>query len=82
MKALLAATFALGLFAAAAQAEEASGVIVEIDTDNRQILLDDGQTYTLAEGVSIDGLEPGSEVMVSFEEAADGKVAVEVAPQQ
>ena len=84
MRFVLTSVLALGLLTAVgfAQAEEASGVIVAVDPEKRVIMLDNGESYTLAEGIDIDGLQPGAEVLVSFEEQSDGKVAVEVAPTQ
>ena len=46
---------ALFAFAGAANAEEASGKIEALDPGAGIIILDDGQTYTVAEGVSIEG---------------------------
>lgn len=70
-----AALFAL---AGAANAEEASGKIEALDPGAGIIILDDGQTYTVAEGVSIEGLQPGDTVTVSFEITGDTNKAMAV----
>ena len=68
-------------FAGAASADEASGKIESVDPGSRTIMLDDGNTYTVSEGVAIEGLQPGTEVTVSFEEQDGQRVASEVTPQ-
>lgn len=65
-------------FAGAASAEEANGKIEALDPGSGIIILDDGQTYTVAEGVSIEGLQPGDTVTVSFEIAGDVNKAMAV----
>ena len=71
------------LFAASlAQAEEAKGKIAALDESQGMIVLDSGETFTLADGVSIEGLTPGTEVTVSYEEKDGQKVVHEVLPSQ
>lgn len=69
---------AAALFASVglASAEEASGTLLEVDPMAGMIVLDDGTAYTVADGVSIDGLQPGDEVTVSFEEGEDGQMVI------
>jgi Cu/Ag efflux protein CusF len=77
----LVAPFAALAFAfsmAAAHADEAAGKISAADAGT--LVLEDGTTFTLAEGVSMEGLEPGTEVTVSFEEQDGQLIATEVAP--
>lgn len=64
--------------AAIALADEAAGKISAVDASS--ITLEDGTTFTIGEGVSTEGLEPGTEVTVSYEEKEGQKVATEVAP--
>lgn len=76
-----AAVFALSL--STAQADEAGGKISMVDQATSTIVLDDGTAFILSEGVSMEGLEPGAEVTVSYEEKDDGSlVANEVKPNQ
>ena len=77
----LVAPFAALAFAfsmATAHADEAAGKIAAADAGT--LILEDGTTFTLAEGVSMEGLEPGTEVTVSFEEQDGQLIATEVAP--
>jgi Cu/Ag efflux protein CusF len=77
----LIAPFAALAFAfsmATAHADEAAGKIAAADAGT--LILEDGTTFTLAEGVSMEGLEPGTEVTVSYEEQDGTLVATEVAP--
>jgi len=69
MKGYLAAMSALTLLATVglANAEEATGKIKEVDKTAGTFILEDGSDFKLAEGVSMDGVEPGMEVQVSFE---------------
>ena len=67
------------LFSAAfAYAEDTSGMIASVDAQT--LTLEDGTSFTIGEGVSMEGLEPGTEVTVSFEEQDGQLVATEVAP--
>ena len=72
------AALAFVFSAAIAQADEAAGKISAVDASS--ITLEDGTTFTIGEGVSTEGLEPGTEVTVSYEEKEGQKVATEVAP--
>ncbi len=77
----LIAPFAALAFAfsmATAHADEAAGKIFAADAGT--LILEDGTTFTLAEGVSMEGLEPGTEVTVSYEEQDGQLIATEVAP--
>ncbi len=62
------------------QAEEAGGKIAAVDPSAGTIVLEDGTTFTIAEGVSMEGLQPGTEVKVSFEEQDGQLIASEVVP--
>ena len=78
---LAAAVFALSL--STAQADEAGGKISMADQATGTITLEDGTAFILSEGVSMEGLEPGTEVTVSYEQKDDGSlVATEVTPNQ
>jgi Cu/Ag efflux protein CusF len=66
--------------AGAALADEAKGKIQTVDPTARTIQLEDGTMYTVAEGVALDTLKPGTEVTVSFEEKDGTKNATDVKP--
>ena len=51
-----------------------------MDPQSRTIILDDGNTYTVSQGVALESLRPGSEVTVSFEEQGGQKVVTEIEP--
>ncbi len=65
---------------AIAQADEAAGKVAQVDPAAGRIMLEDGTVFTIGEGVSMEGLEPGTEVTVSFEEQDGQLIATEVAP--
>ena len=63
---------------AIAQADEVAGKVATVDSST--LTLEGGTTFMIAEGVSMEGLEPGTEVTVSFEEQDGLLIATEVAP--
>lgn len=80
MKKLIAPFVALAFIfsAAIAHADEAAGKVAAVDSST--LILEDGTTFTISEGVSTEGLEPGTEVTVSFEEQDGQMVVTEIAP--
>jgi Cu/Ag efflux protein CusF len=74
-----ATAVAMFAFAGAALAEEATGTVGSVDPAAGIIILEDGTTYTVAEGVSVEGLQPGDTVTVSFEVQGDKNMATDVA---
>lgn len=72
--------FALLASVGMAAADEATGTLMEVDEATQTITLDDGTTYVLADGVSIEGFAPGQEVTVSFEEEDGENVAHSIEP--
>ena len=69
----------LGL-AGVANAEEASGKVVSME--GGVLILEDGTSFTISEGVSTEGLQPGMEVTVSYEDQGGERVATGVTPAQ
>ena len=61
-----------------AASDEAAGKIAAVDEST--LILEDGATFVISEGVSVEGLEPGTEVTVSFEEQDGQIIATAVAP--
>ena len=80
MKKLVApfAALAFALSIATAYADEAAGKIAAVEAGI--LILEDGTTFTISEGVSTEGLEPGTEVTVSYEEQDGQMVVTEIAP--
>jgi Cu/Ag efflux protein CusF len=76
-----ALAFALSVataFANEAASDETAGKIAVVDEST--LILEDGATFTISESVSIEGLEPGTEVTVSFEEQGGEIFATKIAP--
>ncbi len=86
MNKLMIAASAAALFAVssvAALAAEASGAIASVDTAAGTVTLDSGQTFSLPASLDAASLQVGQQVMITYEESADGKMsASEVAPAQ
>jgi hypothetical protein len=80
MKKLITALsgLALMLVLGTANADEAKGVIKQIDTAVGSLTLADGSQYILSEDVSTEGLQAGDEVTVSYEMISGKKLANEV----
>ena len=72
------AAVALLASAGAAYAAEASGAVATVDSEKRMITLEDGTAFTVQEGVAMEGLQPGTEVTVSYEESDGKNVATDV----
>ena len=72
------AALAFAFSTATAFADEVAGKVVTVDSST--LILEGGTTFMIAEGVSMEGLEPGTEVTVSYEEQDGNLIATEVAP--
>lgn len=68
----------LALWAVSGWAAEMEGKIQTIDTSDRTIVLDNGTTLSVSEGVSLDTLKQGTDVKVSYEERDGKNVATSV----
>ena len=62
----------------AAYADEMAGTVQSWEEDTRTIVLEDGTSFAVSEAVSMEGIEPGDEVLVSFEEQDDQMTATEI----
>jgi hypothetical protein len=82
MKRYIGALSAIALFAFAgpALAEDVSGKIQDLNEEARTITLEDGSSYQLGSGVSLEGLSIGQEVTLSVEEEDGQMVAQGVEP--
>jgi len=72
------AALAFAFSIAGAHADEIAGKVAAADLTT--LILEDGTSFTIGEGVSMEGLEPGAEVTVSYEEQDGSLVATEVTP--
>lgn len=79
MKKILATLVASVAFAAAAFAGEAEGVVKAYDEATKTVTLEDGQAFTVAEGVVLEGVVAGAKVKVTFDDATKAASAIEVA---
>ncbi len=84
MRKLLTALSGLALLLAVgiANAEDAKGVVKEINISEAWVLLEDGTQFVLAEGVTMEELKAGDEVTVSYEMKEGKKVATAVSKAQ
>jgi hypothetical protein len=73
--AILTLAVLLGLGVAGAEAGDATGKIQSVDTTERVIVLDDGTTLWIAEGLSMESLREGTRVTASYEERDGRNVA-------
>lgn len=78
MKIALAAIASL-LMAATAYAAELSGTVASVDPEGRTLVLDTGETFTLADEVSLEGIQPGLPVTVTFNDGTTEATAIEPA---
>lgn len=84
MRKVLTALSGLALLLAVgiANAEDAKGIVKEINIEEAWVTLDDGTQFVLAEGVAMEELQPGDEVTVSYEMKDGKKVATAVSKAQ
>ena len=74
------AAFAMLAVASVAQAAETSGRIISMDAN--MLVLEDGTAIAIPEGMDVASLQPGVDVVVSYEERDGQKVATAVQPAQ
>ena len=79
MKRLIIAAASVTLIASAAFAASDTGTIVRIDPTSDAITLDDGKTFTLAEGTEAESLKIGQKVNVTYDMKAGKMVASKIA---
>ena len=84
MRKLVTALSGLALLLAVgiANAEDAKGIVKEINISEAWVLLEDGTQFVLAEGVTMEELKAGDEVTVSYEMKEGKKVATSVSKAQ
>ena len=78
MKTILTSAAAALAMITAAFAAEATGVVASVDPDARTIVLESGETFTVAEEVPLEAIAPGVQVLVAYDEGTT--VATEIAP--
>ena len=78
MKRLIIAATSFTLIAGTAFAASDSGTIKHIDPSSDAITLDDGKTFTLAEGIEAESLKIGQKVTVTYDMKAGKMVASKI----
>ena len=78
MKQLIIAATSFTLIASAALAASDTGTIKHIDPSSDAITLDDGKTFTLAEGTEAEFLKVGQKVNVTYDMKAGKMVASKI----
>jgi hypothetical protein len=76
--AILTLAVLLGLGVAGAEARDVTGKIQSVDTAERVIVLDDGTTLWIVEGLSMESLREGTRVTASYDERDGRNVATVV----
>ncbi|WP_299860432.1 DUF1344 domain-containing protein [uncultured Hoeflea sp.] len=78
MKKTILTAFAVFAMAGAAFAGEVEGVVTSYDPTTRMIVLESGEAFRLADGVELDGLQPGGKVVVTFNDGTTDATSVAV----
>lgn len=77
MKSILTAASVLAM-TGAAFAAEVEGVVTSYDPATKMITLESGEAFSLADGVELDGLEPGGKVVITYDDGTTNATAVSV----
>lgn len=78
MKKIVIATISVLGLAGAAYAAEVEGVVTNYDPATKMIVLESGEAFTVADGVALDGLQPGGKVVITHEDGSTDATAVTV----
>ena len=76
MKTVITSAAAVLALVSAAFAGEMSGVIANVDPDARTLVLESGETFTIGEEVVLDGLAPGTQVVVTYDDGTTNATAI------
>ncbi|MEP3439674.1 MAG: DUF1344 domain-containing protein [Hoeflea sp.] len=77
MKTILAAASVLAM-AGTAFAAEVEGVVTNYDPATKMIVLESGEAFSVADGVELDGLQPGGKVVITYNDGTTDATAVSV----
>jgi hypothetical protein len=78
MRKILATLAASAAMVGFAYAGEAEGTVASVDPESGTIMLETGESFVVQEGVNIEGLMPGAEVRVVYDD--DTMEATDVQP--
>src|SRR3546814_7264775 len=65
-----------------AAAEQVTGRVTTVDEQTGTLVLENGETFTLGEGATMQDIEAGDEVTVSYEERDGDNVVMEIQPAE
>ncbi|WP_419903398.1 DUF1344 domain-containing protein [Kiloniella sp.] len=82
MNKFIAGIIALGLLGSvsAASAAEMTGRVMTTDEATNTIIMENGTVLELAGGLSVKGLAPGTEVVVTYDEKDGKNMVTDIAP--
>jgi hypothetical protein len=82
MKKLFASIIALGIMGTAtlASAAEMSGRVMTTDETTNTIIMENGTVLELSGDLSVKGLAPGTEVVVTYDEKDGKNLVTDIAP--
>ncbi|OCW57287.1 DUF1344 domain-containing protein [Hoeflea olei] len=76
MKKIILTAASVLAFAGAAYAAEAEGVVSNYDPATKMIMLESGETFTVADGVEVGDLQPGGKVTITYDDGTTNATAV------
>ena len=76
MKTVLTSAAAALALITAAYAAEMTGVVVQVDPDARTIVLESGETFSIMDGVALEEIQPGTQVVVTYDDGTTNATAV------
>jgi len=68
MKKFVATLAASAAMIGFAYAGEAQGTVASVDVETSTIMLETGETFVAQEGVDVDGLAPGTQVRITYDD--------------
>lgn len=77
MKIVLASVSVMAM-TGAAFAAQVEGVVTNYDPSTKMIVLENGEAFSLADGVQLDELQPGGKVLITYNDGTTDATAVSV----
>ena len=78
MTKILVAAVSILTMTGAAFAGEVEGVVTNYDPATKMIVLESGEAFRLADGVDLDGLQPGGKVVITYDDGTTDATSVAV----
>jgi Cu/Ag efflux protein CusF len=76
MKILLTTFTLAAMFVGSALAGEIAGKVQSVDMDAKRITLEDGSEFTVDKAASLDGIEAGTSVKITYDDSSNIAVAI------